>query len=117
MEGCMMETLNAKIEHVSLGFDHGIFTFNLHCEYSGGSGQGCGSIALSEHDRRRPVGTEILAEILSTVGINYWEELPGTRIRVRREREMIIAVGHYMDDRWINFVEFCKPYNEEKGLD
>jgi len=59
---------------------------------------------------------DILDPLPWTEIVYYWEELPGTLIRVQRNNEkddrMIVAIGHYTEDKWINFKEFYAPYNE-----
>ncbi len=111
------EITNAEIESVSLGFEgHGIFTFNINVHYGGGSTQGCGGYALSEHTIHRPVGTEILTAILKTVGCNEWNELEGTPIRVDRRGHRIVAIGHYIKDEWLHFGNFCESYPNDKTI-
>ena len=50
-------------------------------------------------------------ELLSTLEVNQWEELEGQYIRVKTEKQKIVAVGHLIKDKWFSFEEF---FNGEK---
>ena len=104
----MIEKKNAKIVSTMLGReDHGIFTFMLNLRYNGGSGQGAGGICLGG-DKVDSICGPMIARILEVVGVMTWEELPGQPIRVKAEQAKVHAIGHYLDDKWINFAAFAK---------
>lgn len=107
----MTEEKNATIESTMLGIeDHGCFTFYLHLNYGGG-GQGFGGYTLDEpvHDggrfvRRRGTGygAEAIMQVLRVLKVGSWEKLPGTPCRVRAEHSKVHAIGHYLEDRWLD---------------
>ena len=110
-----MEIKNAKIESTTLGYeDHGIFTFMLHLDY-GHSGQGFGGYALDEPkpplDRLRvdrqgtAMGMQVIIEILNTVGVQNWEDLPGQYIRVEADHTKVIRIGHLLEDKWFDMAD------------
>ena len=100
-----METKNAKIKSTFLGTeDHGIFTANLTLDYGGGGFQDFGSHEL----KYEKYGIEYLERILKTLGIESWEDLPGTVCRVKADRRHVEAIGHFIEDKW---------FNPEKDLD
>jgi hypothetical protein len=113
-------TLNAIIKSTQLGFeDHGILTIWINLEFDSG-GQGFGGFALDdkplEQDRmkegyrRQPstlAGLSITG-LLKTLGIEKWEKLAGTYVRVRKPEGHfgpITHIGHIIKDRWFSFVE------------
>lgn len=103
-----MDTTNARIKSTSLGYeDHGIMTFYLHLDYGGG-GQGFGGYGLDDFDKEkdRRVGTafglEAIIQVLKTVGVDTWEKLPGTPVRVRQNHMRIQAIGHFLRDDWLD---------------
>lgn len=112
-----METKNAKITSTMLGIeDHGIFSFMLHLDY-GGSGQGAGGYALDAPIDKDGVflgrvgtasGMSLIIEILKIVGVDKWEDLKGKLIRVKAEQHKVYAVGHYLNDKWLDFEVFWK---------
>lgn len=76
------------IESTRLGLeDHGIMSAMLHCKGNGG-GTGVGGYGLDtfdkEKDRRvgHAFGLEWLMRVMSTVGVEQWEKLPGSRVLV-----------------------------------
>lgn len=116
-----METVNGKIASTSFGIeDHGILTFFLHLEWSGG-GQGLGGYALDSYDSKldfRPgwgLGLTIIRQILETVGVGTWEKLPGTLIRIQRRglgSSEPPIIGHIIDDRWFDLRTFVEDNKE-----
>jgi hypothetical protein len=97
---------NARITSTWLGReDHGIFTAYIELEF-GGAMQSFGGYGLDAHDPDtrgrigRPQGIEFLAGVLRATGVDRWESLVGTLVRVRRENGLIVAIGHIVEDRW-----------------
>ena len=108
---------NAKITGTMFGKeDHGIFTCAICVE---GSCWGCwyGNYALDTFDKEKgkrvatAEGLQSVMELLSTLEVNQWEELEGQYIRVKTEKQKIVAVGHLIKDKWFSFEEF---FNGEK---
>ena len=89
---------NAKIGRTFLGKeDHGILTTMLNLE--GPSwGQGFGGWTLRPQDGNAMA--DYVDQTLKTVGVSSWEELNGQLVRVKRERGLIVAIGHITEDRW-----------------
>lgn len=117
----MDEIRNAKITSTTLGIeDHGIFTFDLVIEF-GGCGCVYGGYALDSYDRKseKRIGTgkSIIAirSILETVGVDKWEDLKGTLIRVKNNGwgSSIVEIGNIMENKWFNISEFFKTESEE----
>lgn len=119
-----LETVNAKIRSTMFGIeDHGCMTFFLFLEWPG-AGQGLGGFSLDQGKRggneREGCGAAIIAirSILETVGVDKWESLPGTLVRLKVDglgssRPPII--GHIMEDRWFDLKEFFARYREAKA--
>lgn len=116
------EVKNAKINSTMLGMeDHGIMSFYLYLDYGGG-GQGAGGYCLDKplKDEKnkfiKRVGTSaglsVIMEILNTVGVTKWEDLKGKHIRVRASFSKVEAIGHLLEDRWLDFEEFFKGENK-----
>lgn len=99
---------NGIIKSTFLGVeDHGIFTAFLHIEFDG-SGLGFGGYALDQHfnraDKSGRIGTaygmEFIRQILSTLEVDSWENLPRKTVRVRRDDGKIHTIGHIVKNRW-----------------
>jgi hypothetical protein len=108
-----MEYENAVIESTTLGIQHGVLTCWLHLA---GDGWGCGfgGYALDEWDpeTRTRHGDQRTAQfinrILSVVGVDAWEKLPGKVIRVNRARvgDGITIIGNVVKDEWLDAPAF-----------
>jgi hypothetical protein len=98
-----MEIKNAKIRYTRLEIeDHGILTYWIGLDY-GGSGQGFGGFALDGGNPKKFVSCRWIRELLETVGVNRWEDLVGTPIRVEGEAwGPVSKIGHFMEDRWFD---------------
>lgn len=78
-----MERELAKIKSTFLGVeDHGTLTFSLDLEYENGTGQGCGSYSFDVRGGKVPqiATAAIIRRILSVVGVEKWEDLPGKMV-------------------------------------
>lgn len=110
-----MEIKNALITGTFLGYeDHGIFTFWINVDISGGGHVGIGGYALDEFDKEknrrvfRAETAESIAYILETVGVDSWEELKGTYIRIEDNGwgSQVNKIGNLMDEKWFNLKAF-----------
>ena len=98
---------NARINSTMLGIeDHGIFTAWLTLSGEGW-GQGFGGYALDSYDavlgRRidsNGYGLEFVRGVMRAVGVDSWEKLKGSLVRVEREDGLIVGIGHIVDDMW-----------------
>ena len=110
---------NARIESTKLGFEHGCLTCWLILDY-GGSVQGFGGYGLDEPTSRQgdggrkgtAYGTETITRILKTVGVQFWEKLPGKHVRAEVEDGLVRRVGNILKDVWFDPKELA----EEMGL-
>lgn len=112
-----MEIKNAKITSTSLGYeDHGILTFGLCLDISGGGGVVYGSFALDEYDEEKKKrvcdakSMECITEIMNVVGVENWEDLKGKYIRIQTNGwgSAIDKIGNLMEDKWFDIREFFK---------
>lgn len=104
--------LNAKIANTKLGEECGCLTADLTIE---GNGFGCrfGGYCLDSwfaeigqyksHD-----GYGAIIELMKTVGVESWEKLNGTYIRVEVEESSgkAIKIGHIIEDKWFSFEDY-----------
>jgi hypothetical protein len=133
-----LETVNARVKSTSFGIeDHGVLSFMIHLEWRGG-GQGLGGYALDYHvgytkdadgdndqEIRAGFGPGLIAmrRIMEVVGVEKWEQLPGTLVRVQTagwgsSRPPII--GHIINELWFDLKTFmaeesAKIRNKEEG--
>jgi len=92
-----METKNAKITSTMLGWKNApVMTYWLNLDY-GGDGQSFGGITLSGE-----FGIEAIKKILEVLDIEYWENLPGTNIRVKATHDKVHCIGNFLTDKWLN---------------
>lgn len=77
-----------RIKSTSLGSrDHGIFTANVHIEWSGG-GVSVGGHALDYYDKdadkagrkSTAYGMDQIVQLMKVVGVDRWEDLPGKTV-------------------------------------
>lgn len=101
------EIRNAKIRSVNLGFeDHGILTCWLNLDYGDGGAQGFGGYGFSHRPKDKHIGAPDLAGyilgILTTLGVDLWEKLPGTVIRADSDHGKVYRIGHALKNRWFD---------------
>lgn len=114
---------NGRIKSVSISNeDHGCLTAWLHCEMSGSGcrfgGYSLGSATGKENlkETKANWAAFFITRCIETViggGYGKWEDLTGEPCRVMMEGlgGGIVAVGHFIDDKW-----FC-PREELKGVE
>lgn len=100
------EIKNAKITGTMLGYEnHGIMTCVLWLD-CGGVGQKFGGYALDSVDNETKIrsgtkyGMDFIVAILETLGMEKWEDLKGTNIRVECSHTKVFRIGHYLKDQW-----------------
>ena len=110
-----MEIKNARITKTMLGReDHGIMTFMIYVDISGGGCCGIGGYALDEYDREIKSrafcakSMEAILKVLDVVGVDTWEQLNGKYIRIKDQGwgSTIDEIGNLMEDKWFNLREF-----------
>jgi len=85
-----METKNAVVTSTLLGYeDHGILTCQIFVNYDEHSSQGFGN---------RVLDIEYIKNILSVFGVRKWEDLKGQFCRVGIKDDMIIQIGHVLNN-------------------
>lgn len=100
-----IEVKNARIESTHLGKEgHGIMTCMIMLDY-GGAGQGFGGWSLGGE-----WGMEYINKVLEVTGVECWEDLPGTHVRVKAEQMKVHAIGHILRDKWFDPAEDLKEY-------
>ena len=99
--------------------DHGCLTFDLVLE---GKGWGCsfggycighGYLGAEEFTAENGGGLVAMMKIMDVVGVDTWESLPGSLIRVESEGwgSVITAIGNIIEDKWFRIKEFFENYN------
>jgi hypothetical protein len=96
VDGVQYVAIPARIEKTFLGWeDHGMFTLMLDCAFPSGH-QGMGHIILSNskkdssgeyHQEGTLFGINLIMQILTVVGVEKWEDLPGKRVVLLKENE------------------------------
>lgn len=116
-----MTIQNAEITSTMLGIeDHGTMTFFLMLKWPG-AGCGLGGYTLDQHGGRgKPrvghgMSYQAIREILETLKVNKWEDLPGTICRVEENGlgRGIDKIGHIMEDRWFNLKEWMQAVQKD----
>ncbi|WP_157454691.1 hypothetical protein [Carnobacterium maltaromaticum] len=114
---------NAKITKTTLGYeDHGILTLFIHVK-GDGWGVAIGGYSLDDYSKESEKriatrkGLELIAEILSVIGVQNWEDLKGKNIRVDLSEGLggkVKKIGNLIEDKWIDFEEFFKNEGGQK---
>lgn len=101
----MVETRNAVIEKVGIGFERGCFlTAWVNLDY-GGVHQAFGGYCLRNIEK--PVEGEnyagvFISRVMQIAGVDSWEEMVGKTIRVKCEYDRIHSIGHIIKDDWFD---------------
>lgn len=112
----MIEIMNGKITNTVLGEeDHGIFTAMIMIDMGGTCG-GFGGYALDQYDEAAETrmgtayGMQFIKEVLKVLRVDKWESLKGTYLRVGVDGMRITQIGHLIENRWFDPVEFSRRY-------
>lgn len=118
-----MTIQNAEITSTMLGIeDHGIMTFFLMLRWRPGAGCGLGGYALDQYGGGcglprigHGMSYQAIREILETLKVNKWEDLPGTLCRIEENGlgRGIDKIGHIMEDRWFNLKEWMQAVQKD----
>lgn len=106
------EIQNATIKSTMLGIEnHGCLTFFLHCE-GDGWGQGFGGHSCGNGSFL----AEAVRQILETLEVDNWEDLPGKNVRLKscKEDGMLHAIGHITKNKWYDIKEHSKKSMSKK---
>lgn len=96
---------NATIRSTMIGLeDHGIPTCLLNLDYGDNGAQSFGGRNLRGG---KGYGMWTICRILDVLGVDTWENLPGTHLRVDADDDKVHSIGHIIDDDWF------KPEEEQ----
>ena len=100
-----MKIYNAKIRSTNLGYtDREQLTAYVNVDFEMGT-QGFGGYNLSPEADPKSLGI-FINSILGVTGVDTWEKLPGTYVRIKDENNFIVAIGNIIEDSWF------EPRNE-----
>ena len=112
---------NVKITKTFFGKeDHGFLTFYLLVE-GDGFGISIGGYCLDKYDEQKKKRVafhksfEMIDRILEVVGVNSWEELKDSYIRVESNGlgYRVTKIGNLIKDDWLDFDTFFKEETDE----
>ena len=96
-----MKTYNGIIRSTELGFEEqGNFIAYVYIDLEFGT-QGFGGNILTESKYMK----KFIISILGITGVDTWEKLPGTYVRIKDENGILIAIGNIIQDSWFNLKE------------
>jgi len=101
------EITNGRISSTSLGFERGVFlTAWIYIDHTGG-GQGFGGYVLKIEDKPNEFDFcgEFLQNVLSTVGVEKWEDLVGKYVRIDYDNSKIHRIGNIIKEVWYDPAE------------
>lgn len=88
------QTLNAKIKFTSLMVENESLIVQIGFEIQGGK------TVIS--DKKIITDKSFISNILSTLEVRSWEELPRKFARVRVNNDKAVAIGNLIDNQWVN---------------
>lgn len=94
---------NAHIRDASIEIeDHGILTFMLRLDYGSYGVQGFGGYYLDwgKPEARQFQSCRWIRELFAALDVRSWDAVRRQPVRARIEKGMVVAIGHYLDDRW-----------------
>ena len=89
----MERTMNAKIKYSFLGLDNNkdmVIQLGFDCELGSVSSQ-----------QLVVVDAFFLKEILETLELTRWEDLPRKFARIKVQDKRVVAVGNLIEERWV----------------
>ena len=89
----MERTMNAKIKYSFLGLDNNkdmVIQLGFDCELGTVSSQ-----------QLVVVDAFFLKEILETLELTRWEDLPRKFARIKVQDKRVVAVGNLIEERWV----------------
>lgn len=95
---------NAKIVGTELcGYDKekGVLTVMLHLDMNGGCHNFGGDISGSS-------AIDYIHSLIQCISVPSWEHMRGKFVRVKHDGDKLIAVGHIVEEKWVNPEEFLK---------
>jgi len=110
-----MKTRNAKIKSTFLGVeDHGILTAYLNLDYDE-MGQSFGGYCFGaiSHPVGNAFGMEFIRQLLRTLEVDTWEQIPGEHCRVKQDDNKVYSIGHITKNKWFDVEKIAKEYRNE----
>ena len=92
-----MEIKNAKIVGTFLGIDEGRMILRINLDF-GGAVQ-CAMWPKQEFK------ASTIKEFLECLEVDQWESLVGTPVRVKATFTSVVAIGHFIEDKWFHFIQ------------
>lgn len=89
----MEKTYNAKIKYSYLGLDENgslVIQLGFDCEI--------GTVQTHKTDI---VDAYFIKELLDTLELQRWEDLPRKYARIKVEDRFVVAVGNLIEDKWV----------------
>lgn len=118
----MAEIHNAQIKDADLLIeDHGILTGFVRVSTNGWT-VSIGGYMLDTHDPDTKGRAHhghcglFIRRILETMGLTEWSNLIGRPCRVELDGNRVIALGHFMEDRWFRMEEEMQALNNKLKL-
>lgn len=119
------EVVNARVSTATLDWgDRLVLIGDVHFDY-GGKRQGLGGYVLDSYDKESDCRVPskacglFVSKLLQTLEVHEWSFLPDTPCRVERVGRWngdIIAVGHFIKDKWFRVQdEFAALAAEPEG--
>ena len=98
----MEKIVNAKTEFSFLGFSKLTRKFNVQLGfmiYDNGEAKLVKTKEIEIND------TKLITTILNYLELQRWEDIPRkfARIKIDTETNQVVALGHWMENKWINF--------------
>jgi hypothetical protein len=105
---------NVRISRTHLGFeDHGLSYAAIFVEGATWSGAFGTNVVGDIYTHR------FVSGVLRALGLDRWEDLPGTLVRVRWAgwNQPMAAIGHAIQDRWFAASDLDKPCPRHREAD
>lgn len=117
-----VEVVNCKIAATQLGFDGGVMLGTLQLQAKGFGVAFSGHVihvpaqTQEQEDWQTSFGMDYITRVLQTVGVRLWEELPGQAIRLMREGNQVVAIGHLIEEVWFYPRELGEQAQQKAAL-
>lgn len=89
----MERICNAKIKYSYLGLDENgslVIQLGFDCE-----------LGTVQTNRTDIIDAYFIQEILNTLELNRWEDLPRKYARIKVEGNRVVAIGNLIEEKWV----------------
>ena len=114
------EIENAKIVSTELAIVNGALVGWIHLKFDcGGVGFGGRVLSTESTDMSNGFGAQWIHQIIKTVGVNSWEELVGSYVRIMHTGwgGKVIKIGNILEDNWFSQDELAEEIMEKVAYD